>query len=313
MPSGSGAKKGANPLKPPKAEKSLADIAEETLEILRNSGGYHADGRHVTVAREQALAVQLSSYHESPAVEIADSRPTTRIAFEGVSSFAAAEPRSREGRKVCVLNFASGKHPGGGFRTGARAQEETLARASGLFPTLTRHMGFYGKPPAGFHTDRMIYSPQVPVIRGDDLALLPEPFLVDIVTAAAVNLRGLKRKKDLERVDEVMQQRVRKLLALCQQQGAEVLVLGAWGTGVFRLDPLDVAQWFRDALAATFFEEVVFAIPDEDKLADFEEVFSGDPMESKALLERPSKEERVAVEVSDRDSQAELSEGDEAD
>lgn len=235
------------------------------------------NGRYNSIAREQAAAVENSSYHPDPVPPAADTRPTTNVLFEESSSLAAAESRVREGRRVCVLNFASGLHPGGGFRTGARAQEETLARASGLFPTLTRHIGFYGRPPPGFHTDRMIYSPQVPVIRDDELALLDEPFLVDFVTAAAVNLRGVKRKADWSKVEDVMQRRVLKLLALCQQMGAEVVVLGAWGTGVFRLDAEDVAAWFRNALAHTYFDEVVFAIPDADKLDCFEESFAEPP------------------------------------
>merc|ERR1712190_118684 len=143
--------------------------------------------------------------------------------------------------------------------------------------TLTRHIGFYGRPPPVFHTDRMIYSPQVPVIRDDELTLLEVPFCVDFVTAAAVNLRGIKRRADLNKVEEVMQRRVLKLLALCQQMGAEVVVLGAWGTGVFRLDVEDVAAWFRNALAHTYFDEVVFAIPDADKLDCFEESFAEPP------------------------------------
>merc|ERR1712203_1255935 len=79
------------------------------------------------------------------------------------------------------------------------------------------------------------------------------------------------------KVEEVMQGRGLKLLALCQQMGAQVVVLGAWGTGVFRLDAEDVAAWFRNALALTHFDEVVFAIPDADKLECFEETFAEPP------------------------------------
>merc|ERR1712176_545313 len=93
----------------------------------------------------------------------------------------------------------------------------------------------------------------------------------------AVNLRGIERRADLNKEEEVMQRRVLKLLALCQQMGAEVVVLGAWGTGVFRLDAEDVAAWFHNALAVTYFDEVVFAIPDADKLDCFEETFAEPP------------------------------------
>ena len=36
---------------------------------------------------------------------------------------------------VAVLNFASGKTPGGGFKGGSMAQEESLAYCSALHPT----------------------------------------------------------------------------------------------------------------------------------------------------------------------------------
>src|SRR5260370_3977443 len=48
-----------------------------------------------------------------------------------------------KGVDVLCLNFASAKHPGGGFLGGARAQEESLARSSGLYPCIARMQGMY--------------------------------------------------------------------------------------------------------------------------------------------------------------------------
>ena len=70
-------------------------------------------------------------------------------------------------------------------------------------------------------------------------------------------------------------------LQVAASQGVEALVLGAWGCGVFRNDPKDIAGMFRDALCSVHLPlGVVFAVPSaRDKrrcpLAAFREVFRG--------------------------------------
>eukprot|EP00747_Dinoflagellata_sp_TGD_P192950 gnl/TRDRNA2_/TRDRNA2_58529_c0_seq1.p1 gnl/TRDRNA2_/TRDRNA2_58529_c0~~gnl/TRDRNA2_/TRDRNA2_58529_c0_seq1.p1 ORF type:complete len:297 (+),score=54.67 gnl/TRDRNA2_/TRDRNA2_58529_c0_seq1:61-951(+) len=261
----------------------LVVMAKETLDIIER-GGYAApqDGHYVNISVDLRSSIEGSSFHaenEAPAA-ILDTRASTNIAFEHATCFGAAaqrlqplEPTTERLRRVCVLNFASAKHPGGGFKTGAVAQEESLARASGLYPTLTRHMGMYGHVRKGLYSDRMIYSPGVPVFRDDAGALLHEPFLCDVVSAAACNLRAVN-KRDAACLDETMRRRTRKILSLAQARGVNCIVLGAWGTGVFRMDPADVAEWFEEALHEVYFDEVVFAIPDARKLSLFEAAFA---------------------------------------
>ncbi len=107
------------------------------------------------------------------------------------ASLAAAR---RLGGLVGCLNFASAKNPGGGFRGGAEAQEESLARSSGLYRCLLEAPGFYA-----FHRsqrdllycDHMIFSPAVPVFRDEHGALLAQPYPVSFVTAAAPNAGAL--------------------------------------------------------------------------------------------------------------------------
>jgi uncharacterized protein (TIGR02452 family) len=63
-----------------------------------------------------------------------------------------------------------------------------------------------------------------------------------------------------------VRERVARVLAIAARHDHDALVLGAWGCGVFRCDPIVVADAFGAALEGPFagrFAEVVFAIVDE--------------------------------------------------
>ncbi len=117
-----------------------------------------------------------------------------------------------------------------------------------------------------YHDDA-IYSPVVPVFRNDEGALLAEPYRCAFITAPAVNA-GVVLERDRSRRAEVratMVHRVGRVLAIAALHGHDTLVLGAWGCGVFRNDPAEVAGLFVAALADPFrgaFAEVVFAVLD---------------------------------------------------
>ncbi|WP_241780085.1 TIGR02452 family protein, partial [Streptomyces wadayamensis] len=65
--------------------------------------------------------------------------------------------------------------------------------------------------------------------------------------------------------------RAERVLEVAAAQGVRRLVLGAWGCGVFRNDPAEVAGAFRRLLTApgarfaTTFDTVVFAVLDRSK------------------------------------------------
>ena len=97
---------------------------------------------------------------------------------------------SEEDSRLGVLNFASARNPGGGFLAGAQAQEESLARSSGLYQSLLKCQSYYHYHRvhrSGLYSDRMIYSPHCPVFRRDDGVLLEQPYCVDFITAPAPN------------------------------------------------------------------------------------------------------------------------------
>mmetsp|Transcript_32795 Transcript_32795/g.73567 ORF Transcript_32795/g.73567 Transcript_32795/m.73567 type:complete len:340 (+) Transcript_32795:17-1036(+) len=170
---------------------------------------------------------------------------------------------------MLLLNFASAKNPGGGFLGGAQAQEESLARSSGLFPCLEQFLdGMYARnrrdPRGCLYSGDMIYSPKVPFFRTDDGTFLERPVLCDVLTAPAPN-RGAANEAAKD-VSAILKARILRVLQVAKAYKMQTLILGAWGCGVFRNDPLEVASLFKEALQMPDFQgcfgRVVFPIPD---------------------------------------------------
>jgi uncharacterized protein (TIGR02452 family) len=255
----------------------LRAIAQHTEEIVA-AGSYRAsDGREVSIAAAvEAARAGTRMYGPGPVETPADGSASTSFEVTGESSTQAARRLTGEaGRSgaasVAVLNFASARNPGGGYLNGAQAQEEAVCRASALYTCLLRAREFYDhhrvhRDP--FYTDRVIHSPAVPVFRDDRGSLLDEPYTVGFLTAAAPNA-GVVLRTTPQRTAELpraLAARAERILEVAAAQGYRRLVLGAWGCGVFRNDPAQVATAFQDLLVkgrfAGFFEHVVFGVLD---------------------------------------------------
>jgi uncharacterized protein (TIGR02452 family) len=259
---------------------------QEAVRII-HAGGYTApDGREVSIADDLAEAVQgtVSYPPDAPLPAFQSAGYATQFEVTNETTLNAARRLVADGLNPVALNFASAKHPGGGFLGGARAQEESLCRSSGLYACIVndamyrRHAGTRG----GFYTNSAIYSPGVPVFRDDDGDLLSEPYRCAFVTSPAVNAGRYLGDRQGKQVDVIreMRERVRKVLHVMAGHGHDAAVLGAWGCGVFRNDPDVIADLFREALTTRFagvFKRVVFAIlhwSDERRfIGPFEERF----------------------------------------
>ncbi|MFE9203548.1 TIGR02452 family protein [Micromonospora sp. NPDC006431] len=248
----------------------LRAIARDTLDILDAGRYLNGHGEPVELTDPVRAAVAGTRLHlpddPLPTPPTGDAAPAVEVT--GESTLLAARRLARGG-DVAALVFASAKNPGGGFRTGAQAQEESIARASALFPCLTAVPGFYDFHRAQrdlLYSDRVIHSPRVPVFRDDKGRLLDAAHEVSFLTAAAPNRGAVLRNQpaDAERVAPALRTRARRVLAVAAAHGHRRLVLGAWGCGVFRNDPATVAEAFALALAdaAGWFDQVTFAVLD---------------------------------------------------
>jgi len=191
-----------------------------------------------------------------------------------------------------VLNFASAKNPGGGFQSGAQAQEESIARSSTLYPSLVSSAGekFYAPhkkdPKGGYYSHAMIFTPNVTVFRTDSGKLI-DPIQIDVVTSAAVNAGVARRtlngqvagEAEEVKIGKVMKERMGRILFLFEKHGIKDLILGSFGTGVFKNKVSLIAAIWAELLVApgarfsNSFDRVVFGILGHPTFVEFRDAF----------------------------------------
>ena len=226
-----------------------AKLAAETDRIIASGGWVDlraAIDRSVAATRlateEDVRSLAAGAGDRRLAVEL-----TNRTTLEAAASAAS------KGLAATALVFASARRPGGGYRSGAEAQEESLARSSALTASQSARPAFYEANQAAgnaLYRDAMIVSPAVPIFRDDHGVLLERPHAAGFVTAAAPNVGALKDRAERAQVESALLRRMRAVIALAATSGVRRLILGAWGCGVFRNDPALVARLWREAPSA---------------------------------------------------------------
>ena len=175
--------------------------------------------------------------------------------------------------KVGALNFASAKHPGGGFLRGALAQEESIARVSTLYPSLLKCPEFYNynmSLKTALYSDYIIYSEGVTVIKDDNGELLENPYNIDVITSPAPNAKVIREneKHNISKINITMENRIRKIIKVAILNNIDCLILGAFGCGVFGNSLHDVSKIFRKILIeedlGKYFKVIEFAIYDRN-------------------------------------------------
>jgi len=163
--------------------------------------------------------------------------------------------------RAAVLNFSSYKNPGGMFLKGSKAQEECLCHKSFLYNVLTRQESFYEwnnqHKNKALYLDRGLYSPNILFFSGE------EEVFCDVITCAAPNKSAAQKYQSISDTEntEALRSRIRFLLDIAYDQEVEILILGAYGCGVFGQDPIEVASIFKEYLKEYNFKKVIFAIP----------------------------------------------------
>lgn len=249
------------------SNEQLVRVFEDTRKM------YKKEPALVTAVKESISGTRLYMEGDYPEVKPNGKDFQTKITVTKHRSLKAALNLMDEyrGKRVAVHNFASATNPGGGVLHGSHAQEECLCRCTTLYPVLKTDKlwkGFYSfhRESRDLHyTDACIYSPDIIIIKSDtDIPeRLPERERrkVDIITCAAPNLRRIPhnrmnpgsgeaiRMSDVELL-ELHKKRAEHMLTIAAANGAEILVLGAFGCGAFSNNPQIVARAYKEVIAA---------------------------------------------------------------
>ena len=268
-----------------KAKTQAAAAAEEPI-------AEEPEAAEVETAVEPEVAPESV---DEPAEEVAEAEPAPaeesapvlpEVTVLDASATQAILDNGRGYAQFCdmaVLAFASFTNPGGGYIQGYLGQEATLCADSYLYNVLDKQRKWYGENRrrninCELYRNRALVVPAVRFDRNHVHAY------ADVIVAAAPNVKRARQEYRVsdDALLDALRDRIRFVLAICDELGREKLVLGAWGCDNNGFDAEAVAELFRKELASGDFKvkQVFFAVPstrwDED-FAKFEHVLANFP------------------------------------
>ena len=258
------------------------DNRQLRLEVFNGTSELYKNSEKLQNAVKESCKKQRI-YWEGEEIKIGNprfSKPLVTV-VSTKKTIEAARKYADDGKKVAILNFASSVSPGGGVTTGAQAQEESICRVSTLYFALSdkgtgkefydRHWELIRENKMNRrNTDDLIYTPGVVVVRDDakDETMLEEKewYQIDVITCAAPDIRktgdNTEYRPEQDELYREFVKRWRCILKAGAKHEADVLILGAFGCGVFKNPPELVAKAFCEAVKGfeSYFETVEFAI-----------------------------------------------------
>ena len=274
----------------------MIDRRTKNAEIFRDTEHkYKSDSELIVVIQESTKNQTFISEKATVNISVKPKAQKARIVVSSKRSLEAAEEYAKQGKKVCVLNFASATNPGGGVVKGSSAQEECICRCTTLYPCLNNNdlwTSFYAphrNAANPIYNNDCIYTPNVCVFKSDvnfpELLPRDEWWKVNILTCAAPNLRespsntmnpyaGYKPAEVTpEELETLLTSRIKRIFEIAAANENEVLILGAFGCGAFRNPPEIVAKVFNKVMSdfLKYFDTIEYAIyHTEREIANYE-------------------------------------------
>lgn len=234
--------------------ESIQEYRNRRIEVFNDTREMYNSHFKLVKAVENSISAQrFYGADETISIGVSDKYQLAKVVVTSKFSFEAAAPYAKMGKKVTVLNFADFMRPGGKVLDGANAQEESLNRASTLYPCISDKSmmdAFYNPHKTAKKTpynNDCIWTPNVVVFKSDEAIpkLLPESewYEVGVITIAFPNLKYITVEKD--ELEKIIESRIRRIFEVAVANGTEVFIGGAIGCGVFKNPPELVSAIFR--------------------------------------------------------------------
>lgn len=164
---------------------------------------------------------------------------------------------------IAVLSMASNKRPGGGVLNGASAQEEDIWIRTDACVHVNEHTVRY--PMAD---DQIVYAQGLSIIRDSPaknymFQVGPNVPKINLISCAAPNMHSKGAERLTIEDINLLTLKINQILQTAAYHRERVLVLGAFGCGVFNNPPDLVAAIFKGLLQTVYagcFVRVVFSV-----------------------------------------------------
>jgi uncharacterized protein (TIGR02452 family) len=254
-----------------------AQAAQDALKVAKEIVDSCEGGFGISVKISHGKATTLEPTLKHPRFP---NYPTTQVKVINKDTLDAALALHNAGdimgikstARVCVLNFANARTPGGGWLNGASAQEEQICYRSTLGYSGLLKEFYPWKPDEGLYTSNVLIFRENED-KGYSWMWTKKPEwlpMIAVVSVAAtqgppLDRTNTKYHNDSERT--LMEEKMRFTLRLAADFNHTRLVLGALGCGAFRHPAGEVADcWVRVLQEKEFkgwFEFIVFAVLDK--------------------------------------------------
>lgn len=243
------------------------NIFDDTMRIV-SQGFYIKDGKKINLKLNSNEMKMVRVFLPEEVQALSEHKFKRRVFYVGkcgygcvnMDSFAVARRNyehpylfSKDDKEILVLNFANPVHPGGGVRSGAKAQEEDLCRTSTLLcslesPEAEEYYKYHRQLDTNMASDAIMITPKVEIIKDSNGNLLDESVIVSVMSCAAPMVRLGKEGMTEEEYQTMFYNRIVGMLRVAAVMGYRHLVLGAFGCGAFGNDAKVVSDLFYKAL-----------------------------------------------------------------